>query len=1267
MPVALRTMTISGLAFLLGASMATQIDWANGLSAIPQLNAVLGAFVLTAVIAILYRGILDVFSPRHLSWREKVLNSLVMFGMAFCAGSVLLILPLGYYDFGKPYDPTYVQCAVIASIVGAIALWLELVELQVARLNDIDPSRLYFRALPIVASVMVPALSIPALAAIIALNNTNSWKSVADYRELIGLSEEVSRHADALEDLENVPSIDRDLSKLVVSLQASALEFDRRMVEAVARHSFLVAQQDERSLNLRVGQIGDRIRVAMRTLSVQGIGDSAGERAGIANASVALQPLLRDATEMLNALLQMHTKHEIAGQEMRTFLAPLLAFCFVLGAVWPTLRLLAAQRKLAAEQARLVVFSQLAVARTNHNGAVVWMNQAFLDLCGYGAGEALRMPLASIFESGQSGPDALAIVAEAYRTQKSATAKLLSQTKDGRPYWVALEIHPIAGHSARPIEFAVLAKDITDLMDARLKELDARARSLAQDKLLNAMSDLANVGGWEVDLATMTPLWSPQTRQIHEVDDEYNPDLKTAIEFYAPEARKPISDAIDESIASGQPWDLELPFHTAKGRTIWVRAVGKPIVESGRTVKLIGAIQDVTDQRIVRVALTEALEKADTALADLSAYQTALDEHSIVAITDAAGTIIFANNRFCNISGYARDELIGQNHRILKSEETPPGVFAEMWKTITSGQTWNGEIANRRKDGAPYWVNGTIVPMPGADGTPVRYVSVQYDISSRKRADSERDKALAELSQFFNIALDLLCIADADGHFLRVNKAFETTLGYRVEGLVGTSFWELIHPRDIRATFEAVEELRAGKDVINFVNRYRHIDGRFLDIEWHARATNGLIYAAARDVTERLLRAAEDDQKRIEAESATRAKSQFLANMSHEIRTPLNGVIGLTGALARTQLTAQQREMVQLAQNAGETLERLLSDILDLSKIEAGKIQLEVMDFDIVETIKTAAHLMATRADDKGIGFQITFNDAATGMFRGDALRIRQVVSNLVSNAVKFTQAGKISVSVNVFDPDQTDKPSLLSIRVEDTGVGFDESVAEKIFDQFEQVDASPTRSNGGTGLGLAICRAICNAMGGAITATSRLGHGSKFTACFPIHRSVAAVSEGALLFGGTHAGPVLEFDASHKGPLTILLAEDNALNQRLMVLMLEPFGVELTIANDGEEAIDKFKSGSFDLVLMDMQMPRMDGLAATRAIRFYQSQNGFEPTPIAMLSANALREHVEKAAEAGAIHYITKPVTPESLIAGIQKALSLGAQTRREHSVSAA
>ncbi len=521
---------------------------------------------------------------------------------------------------------------------------------------------------------------------------------------------------------------------------------------------------------------------------------------------------------------------------------------------------------------------------------------------------------------------------------------------------------------------------------------------------------------------------------------------------------------------------------------------------------------------------------------------------------------------------------------------------------------------------------------------------------ARRALQIERETA-RDLTSFFEVSLDMLVIRDSNFRFVKVNRAWETSLGYSVAELEGAPMLPLVHPDDVDATRGHMERIQVDDEVMGFVNRYRHRDGGYRHLEWRARRVGDLVFGVARDVTERLAIEAELRGAKLAAEAANEAKSEFLANMSHEIRTPLNGVIGIVDALGRTGLSLPQREMVGLVESSARTLERLVSDILDVSKIEAGRLEIEQRVFDLQHECASLVELYQVRAHEKSLSFQAGFGPAARGEFHGDSTRIKQVLGNLLSNAVKFTDAGEVGLWIDVADPDG-EGPSQVVFEVRDTGMGFDAESGAALFQRFSQADTTITRRFGGTGLGLAICKALVEMMGGEIEARSEPGHGSLFRVAIPLARARELTAYDADPGRADAAAPAA---AAEVGPLRILLAEDHPTNQKVVQLILEPYGVDLRIVGNGAEAVAAMRGDVFDLVLMDMQMPVMDGLAATRAIR-REAAADRPRTPIVMLSANAMAQHRIDALAAGADLHVPKPITAETLLGGIAEALEIAA-----------
>ncbi|WP_339871914.1 ATP-binding protein [uncultured Brevundimonas sp.] len=395
--------------------------------------------------------------------------------------------------------------------------------------------------------------------------------------------------------------------------------------------------------------------------------------------------------------------------------------------------------------------------------------------------------------------------------------------------------------------------------------------------------------------------------------------------------------------------------------------------------------------------------------------------------------------------------------------------------------------------------------------------------------------------------------------------------------------------------------------------------------------------AVARANRELMMKEVDLEAALAKAEQASRAKSQFLANMSHELRTPLNGIIGLMDLLRERQTDTHSREMTDTVIASGRTLELVVNDILDVSRIEAGQLAFETAPFKLGEVLGNAVDLHAATATAKGLSLTLRMAEATDATYLGDRTRIGQIVSNLISNAVKFTAAGEVSIAVRR-------RRSAICISVSDSGIGFDRATASRLFDRFEQADVSVSRKFGGTGLGLSICRSLTEMMGGRMAVRGSPGRGSIFFAYLPLPR-IADVPFHVI-------ETVPDSPAPDSGPLAlkVLFADDHEVNRRVVSMILASANIDLTVVENGALAVEAAAANRFDIILMDVQMPVLDGLSATRRIRALELADGRGRTPIISLTANAMPEDVTLSLEAGSDLHLAKPIRPDVLLEAIAR-----------------
>ncbi len=684
----------------------------------------------------------------------------------------------------------------------------------------------------------------------------------------------------------------------------------------------------------------------------------------------------------------------------------------------------------------------------------------------------------------------------------------------------------------------------------------------------------------------------------------------------------------------------EMSARRKTGETYWVDADVRPVLDLAGALE--GYVLTLMDITTIRDAQRRS-EAASTALRD-AARTAGLGGWEI----DFTTAEVRYSAELCAMMDRAETAETFQTALEIYLPEHRETAVGAIIRTAQTGQRMDFEAEALTGDGRRVWLR-VMGAAEVVDGVCVAIRGASQDITTTRRALGE----LRESEGFARGVIDgiaaMVAVIDSEGQLVEANRSFRDAGGARStpEETARLNMFEIFrrlpggHGRALERGIRTVID---GQKT-TFTRAYESLSG-----EWYRLSASRfegpgpvrvvIFTQSIADLkrSERRLRNLNTNLKRArdQADAANTAKSAFLATMSHEIRTPLNGVLGMAQAMAREDLPQSQKERLAVIRQAGETLLVLLNDLLDLSRIEAGRLELEDGVLDIARIARGAQGAFTTLAAEKDLSFGLIIDPEAPAFWRGDPTRVRQILYNLVSNAVKFTARGSVEVSVGARD-------GHLVMTVSDTGPGIAPERLGALFEKFVQADTSTTRKFGGSGLGLAICRELCTLMGGAISVQSVLGRGSTFTVSLPLSAAQPPVPESL-------PSPAPNLKGTK---LRILAAEDNPMNQLVLKTLLEPLDIDLHLVDDGEAAVAAWADTHWDVVLMDVQMPRMDGPTATRLIRTREEAEGRPRTPIIALTANAMSHHEQEYLSAGMDALTPKPIELERLLSALDTVLT--------------
>lgn len=890
----------------------------------------------------------------------------------------------------------------------------------------------------------------------------------------------------------------------------------------------------------------------------------------------------------------------------------------------------AKEQQLAKSEGRLRAFfenSQGLMCTHDLKGVFLSVNEAGASKIGYTANQVVGRSLYDIV------PEERHHLIDQYlitiQNEGKASGQMITRHRDGSLLiWMfnnVMEIDPF-GKGNYVIGNAI---DITKRV--KLEEELSQARTILEET-----GKVARVGGWNWDLVNQQISWTPMTKIIHEVPEDFVPDLSKGINFYkAGESRKKITEAIEIAIKTGKPWDLELQLITAKGKELWVRAIGKTEFKDEKCIRVFGTFQDVDESKRAQIDLEQTRKVLDDVI-------NASSEVCVIS-TDLDGIITVFNVGAEKMLGYSSEEMVGKQrpkilHKPQEVEEYLVELEKEFGREIKPSETFtlradrDGFEQNDwtfiTKTGEEKVVSLVISPMKDHEDKPIGYLGIAIDISDKHKIEKDLFNEKSRLNAFVKHTPAAVAMLDKQMIYINASNQWKKDYNFKEIDIIGQSHYDLFphigeearerHQRILKGAVERNEE-----DKIRFKGES---EDRFVSWEmrpWYQYDGDvGGVMLFTRDITSLVKQREELKKAKLQAEEASVAKSEFLANMSHEIRTPLNGVIGFTDLVLKTNLNETQHQYLSIVNQSGNALLSIINDILDFSKIEAGRLELDIDKCDLYELSAQATDIITYQIQNKGLEMLLNLGTDLPRFVYTDSVRLKQILVNLLSNASKFTEKGEIELKIETLQSERDKYTMRFAVR--DTGIGIKPDKQIKIFEAFSQEDSSTTKKYGGTGLGLTISNSLLGLMDSKLQLISEPDKGSTFY--FDITLK-------------TEKGDAIDWFDIEKIK-NVLIVDDNENNRLIVKQMLLLKNIQSVEASNGFEALQVLASGQqFDVILMDYHMPFMDGLETIRKIReTFESWGASEPI---MLLHSSSDDHkiLESCKELRVQHRLIKPI----------------------------
>ncbi len=887
-----------------------------------------------------------------------------------------------------------------------------------------------------------------------------------------------------------------------------------------------------------------------------------------------------------------------------------------------------------------------AVMISDNTGTILWTNEGFSTITGYRLEEVIGQKPEQFLVGPESQEEILKNIRLNMFKGEAVVEEMIHYRKDGSPYWAMISVKPIHNEIGDITHYISIETDITARKE---KEIDLEAEIserkelekllLSNKQKLEQAIEIAQVGAWEVDSRTKSLYLSRELRAIYRIPQQTPVTLEELFSHFHPDDLNEIHQTISAS-ANGETHEVEYRYLIDGEVRHMISNIAPRYSGDGTLTGYVGTVKDITQRKLFELALRQSEEEK------AAVFNNA---QTVICLHDTEGIILDVNPAAEKHTGFSRNELRGTNLIKLIAPEFR-NFFGDYLSELAKNKQATGSFQIIRKDGTKRaWLYQNAL-YDNKDGKPYIIASA-IDITETVKAQNQIEKQQQFINQIIENSPNIIFVMNEQFQVVLYNKTFSAYYGCGNQENPSAAALCSGDNDIFLGDFGSMMELEDG-EMIRLEGSMPGTDSNTGSVSWFNvikkcfkdRKGRKYILGIGMDITGRYQIETDLIAANEMVERSLKIKDQFIANMSHEIRTPLNAVIGFTDLLADTRLNKEQDEYVEIIRTASQNLLSLINNILDLSKIEAGSLSLKPAPLDVGHIVKDALKIMEAKARAKGIELRSSIDEQLPAQVMGDQLRLSQILFNLLGNAVKFTDSGYVEVNTRLVNgPD--DSKHYISFTVKDTGIGVPAEKQAIIFERFTQANTDTERLYGGTGLGLNIAKGIVDMHGGTLRMESTPGKGTVFHFILPFEKFEGdSITE-------ERSGPYNLKVLTEGETVRVLLAEDNAINAMLAKQVLEKGGFTVTHVTNGMQVLEVLEKETFDVVLMDIQMPVMNGIAATEKIRSLESP--LSRIPVVAMTAHSLYGEMQSCYNAGMNGYVSKPFKPETLFTAIMDSIS--------------